>query len=378
MGNHRLEGERQVRSRCTGGLRAAPLEADTYPVGPAGSFPPQPRPDTNWWGVPPPPPDPGEAAPHRLDRHRSTRVAVAIVVALGLVVAGVAAFLALGPGTTAFTAGPPLGYRWRAGEVQTFVVTTTANGSIAEPGHTMRFQRTLMRTVRFTVLGVDAEGTATIALAGVGHPRDACTIDPPAAGGCLEASAHPAYRNLRIGADGAVLDGSGLGLLNGGPAAAWLPGLEQFLPLLPQPSARTGSVWRGHASPTVGTGDGQLQVDVDDVFRGYVQDFGQRLPQVTGVMNVPMDLPVNITAASAVAGLVPPHGGATPGPTLRFLEGTLVIRQLAEACDELYQVSNWGNYQGQVEPIGFDDLPDRVATLDFSFELSLRRLDLAA
>src|SRR5439155_11790795 len=112
--------------------------------------------------------------------------------------------------------------------------------------------------------------------------------------------------------------------------------------------------------------------------RGYVGDFGKQLPSVTGVQNVPLDLLVDVRRASAVAGVELSGMPRGTDPSLRFIGATLVVRQQAEACDELYQVSNYGNFEGRMETIGFPGRPDRIATMAFNFELSLRRLDADA
>jgi hypothetical protein len=208
----------------------------------------------------------------------------------------------------------------------------------------------------------------------VGSPRDRCTIQPVAAGPCLGAVA-PTFGTLRVAPNGSVLRGSGLGLLNGGPSVAWLPGVEQFLPLFPPAQPAVGGGWSLHSSPTLATGDAQLEVDADEVLQGYVGDFGQRLPSLSGVMNVPMDLDLNVRRAAEIAGVDSSGMGADSPPRLRFIGANLVVRQRAEACDELYQVSNYGNFVGKVETAGFPGRPDRIATLRFNFELSLRRLD---
>jgi hypothetical protein len=292
------------------------------------------------------------------------------------IVAGVtAAYLATGPGGAAVTSAPALHYRWRTGDLERFIVTTSAHGSLAFPGQTFSFQRVYMRTVAFSVRSVDAAGTVTIDVTSTGTGRDQCTVEPSDGWPC-EPLTEPRFQQLRIRADGVVLEGSGIGVLSGGPFFAWLPAVEQFLPPLPTPHPAVGSVWREHVSPTLGTQDGQLQADVDEVLKGSIQDFGQQIPEVSGVMNVPLDVSVDVTRASAVAGTQRPPSRGDPGPQLRFLGGPLVIRQLAEACDELYAVSNDGHYRGQVETVGFDGLPDRVGTLTFDFELALRRFDV--
>ncbi|MBI4259058.1 MAG: hypothetical protein HY658_00695 [Actinobacteria bacterium] len=244
-------------------------------------------------------------------RSRGGRLALALVLVASL--AG-GAYVLLNRGSAggvamamSFEEGQRLGYR--------MVLDADLDVSAGTESESLRMS--MRQDMSMEVLGVDAEGIATIRvrLDNAEISTGGLPLPPTEVPDEVEVE-------LRIAPDGRVLESQGLTLASGGGGLASFPGTDQFSPLLPDTPVSPGDSWSEDFDQEIPYFDQALHFSVQSSYLRDEEVDGVMAAVIQSHLTVPMDFELDVR--ELLEGLGGDTSAIPPGtdPVFRY-EGTM-------------------------------------------------------
>jgi hypothetical protein len=293
-------------------------------------------------------------------------IALALVVVL---LAGVGSYLFLSrrssSGGTAFALSLSRNKSYR------YAVHMGMQGTMSMQGQQQPLNMQMDQTISWRVESVDGDGTATVA------------VTTEIANGQMNGEPMPAMppqtTRIRVAKDGRMLSMGNLTLTSATDFGSFMPGTDQFMPLLPDHPVDVGDSWTKKFDQDLPFGMGSLQYEVASSLLRYETVDGSRTAVIFSTLSLPLDMAIDLkkvlTATGGDAG-----GDAIPGnPKMQF-GGTMTMQQTAwfdQARGELSRTSATATFDMTVE---FKDFPQSTTPtgeigFDGTMNMEVQRLD---
>jgi hypothetical protein len=184
----------------------------------------------------------------------------------------------------ALNEGKHLTYRLDASLLGTFVA------GLRSSTHEQRLRQTL----EWEVASRDASGLADVEIR---------TSDGRFRMGGRSFRQDPLLLRMQITPDGRVLTGANLGITTGDVGGPGVPGMDQFLPVLPDRPVVPGDTWSTYFEQAFRFSPDAIPYTVKGKFLRYADLGGKRTVLVENTTTFPIDLRVNLRKLAAVSGL---------------------------------------------------------------------------
>lgn len=270
-------------------------------------------------------------------------IALALVMVL---LAGVGSYLFLNrrssSGGTAFALALSRDKSYRYG------IHMDMQGTMSMQGQQQPLNMQMDQTISWRVESVDAEGTATVA------------VTTEIANGQMNGQPMPALPSqttrIRVAKDGRMLSVGNLTLTSATDFGSFMPGTDQFMPLLPDHPVDVGDTWTKKFDQDLPFGMGSLRYEVDSSFLRYDTVDGKRTAVLFSTLSLPLDMSIDLKKLLSATG-GSGGGDAIPGnPKMQF-GGTMTMQQTAwfdQALGELRRTSAHATFDMTIE---FKDFP---------------------
>jgi hypothetical protein len=292
-------------------------------------------------------------------------IALALVVVL---LAGVGSYLFLSrrssAGGTAFALSLSRDKSYR------YAVHMGMQGTMSMQGQQQPLNMQMDQTISWRVESVDGDGTATVAVT--------TEIVSGQYNGQPMPAMPPQTTRIRVAKDGRMLSVGNLTLTSATDFGSFMPGTDQFMPLLPDHPVDVGDSWTKKFDQDLPFRMGSLQYEVASSLLRYETVDGHRTAVIFSTLSLPLDMSIDLKKVLTATG--GEGGDSIPGNPKMAFGGTMTMQQTAwfdQARGELSRTSATATFDMTIE---FKDFPQSTTPsgaigFDGTMKMEVQRLD---